>query len=256
MISLKKNDKIIVVVAIAVILTASIGIALYTSPKPTTPPAPSSGEKTFDVIRTERNGTLKTISEFSAKKTPYETIVNISEGNLKTITFNLSWIDDKTTFFGRMGLDTLSLEVMTPDQQVYDLSNTSAKKTKEGHILLTVTVDNIRPPETPIKANDIQSAQAKLLQKPYYYDTWTGKDIKITVSVHIGELRILKKIRDKGNDFDLKISYQYYYCSILKKDITKDTGLDNDTPPQDPWDNQETPPYMSMIINTGCGRFV
>ena len=255
MISLKKNDKIIVVVAIAVILTASIGIALYTSPKPTTPPpSNSSGEKTFDVIWTERNGTLNTISEFSGKKAPYQTVVQISEGNLKTITFNLSWIDDKTTFFGRRGLDTLSLEVITPDQQVYDVSNVSAKITKEGHILLTVPVDNVRPPDTPIKANDIQSAQAKLKQKPYYDDTWTGKDIKITVSVHIGELRILKKIRDKGNDFDLKISYQYYQ-GVLKEDTTKGTAFDGN-PPEDPWDGQEIPPYMSMIINTGCGRFV
>jgi hypothetical protein len=73
--------------------------------------------------------------------------------------------------------------------------------------------------------------------------------------VQIGELRILKKLRDKGNDFELKITYQYY-DSVLKEDKTKNTGGDSNTPPDDPWAEQEKPPYISMIINTGCGRYV
>jgi hypothetical protein len=261
MISLKKNDKIIVVVAIAVLLTASIGIALYTSPEPAAPSSPPSspGEKTFGIIWAERNGTLNTISEFAGKRTPYSTTVQISEGNLQTITFNLTWIDDRATLLKRRGLDTLTLEVTTPDGQVNIVSNTSEAKTKEGHILLTVPVDNVRPPDT-LKANDIQSAQAKLNQKPYYSDAWTGQDINITVSVKIGEIRILPRLFDKGNDFDLKISYQYYEGTISKYtpiiiDTNKFTSLD-DNPPKAPQDDQEIPPYMSMIINTGCGRFV
>ena len=81
------------------------------------------------------------------------------------------------------------------------------------------------------------------------------KTLTINVSVQIGELRILKKMRDKGNDFELKITYQYY-DGALKEDITKNTGGDSNTPPEDPWAEQETPPYISMIINTGCGRYV
>lgn len=256
MISLKKNDKIIVVIAFVIILVAGAGVAMYRPPETTTVvTTTTSGENTYDVVWTVRNGSLNTISEFAGKKTPYETVVQISEGNLKSITFNMSWTDDRTTFFGRFGLDTLYLEVITPDGQVYEESNVSAAITKDGHILLTADVDNVRPPETPIKANDIQSAQARLNEKPYYDDSWTNKDIKIKVSVHIGEIRLLKRFFDKGNTFDLKITYQYYN-GVLKEDQTKNTGLDNDAPPADLWAAQEEPPYMSMIISTGCGRFV
>jgi hypothetical protein len=43
---------------------------------------------------------------------------------------------------------------------------------------------------------------------------------------------------------------------VLKEDKNINTGFDDDTPPEDPWAEQVTPPYMSMIINTGCGRYV
>ena len=62
-------------------------------------------------------------------------------------------------------------------------------------------------------------------------------------------------MRDKGNYFDLEITYQYY-DGVLKEDINIITGDDNNSPPEDPWAEQEIPPYMSMIINTGCGRYV
>jgi FlaG/FlaF family flagellin (archaellin) len=250
MISLKKNDKIIIVVAVVVILLASIGVAMYQSPKTTNSLPQTPGGKTYEVEWKTHNGSLTAISEFAGKRSPYETTVQIAEGNLKTITFNMTWVDDHATFFKRFGLDTLTIEVTTPDGEITDESNISAAKTREGNILLTVTVDNIRPPNS-LTASDIQAAQAKLKEKPFYDDSWTNKDITIKVSVNIGEKRILAKLLDKGNSFDLDISYSYSEA-ILKEDQTKNTGADNDTPPEDPWE----PPYMSMIINTGCGRFV
>jgi hypothetical protein len=65
----------------------------------------------------------------------------------------------------------------------------------------------------------------------------------------------LKKIRDKGNDFDLKISYQYYN-GVLKEDTNITTGENFDVQPGDPWAEQVIPPYISMIVNSGCGRYV
>ena len=110
-------------------------------------------------------------------------------------------------------------------------------------------------PPVSLKATDEKTAQAKLKEKPYNDASWSDKDITINVSVQIGELRIIKKLRDKGNDFELKITYQYY-DGALKEDTTKNTGGDSNTPPDDPWVEQGKPPYISMIINTGCGRYV
>ena len=255
MVSLKKNDKVVVIVAVIIIVIAGVGVAMYQSPSTPKDLYDLTVEKNYDVIWTEQNGSLDTISDFAGKKSPYQGTVMISEANVKSITFFLSWTDDHMTFFKRMGLDSLTLEVTMPDGIYYfSETNKSTPKTGAGTISYTI-VNGIIPPETPIIVDNEQDAQAKLKTAPYYDDSWTDKDIKINVSVDIGEIRILKKMRDKGNDFELEITYQYYDGS-LNEDINISTGGNNNTPPDDPWAEQVIPPYISMIVNTGCGRYV
>lgn len=254
MISLKKNDKIIIIAAVIILVIAGVGVAMYQSPKTESIlPSTTTSEKSYNVIWTVQNGSLNTISEFAGKKSPYAGTVVITEANVHTITFDLSWADDHMTVFKRMGRDSLTLEVTMPDGVYYFTeTNTSAPGTGEGTITKTI-VKEIIPPETTIKADNEREAQTKLSM---YDDSWTDKDITINVSVQLGEIRILKKIRDQGNDFELKISYQYYN-GVLEEDKTKNTGEDTSFPPEnDPWVEQEIPPYMSMIISTGCGRYV
>ncbi|KYK20193.1 hypothetical protein AYK25_01255 [Thermoplasmatales archaeon SM1-50] len=256
MISLKKNDKIIIIVAVVILIIAGVGVAMYQSPK-TPPILPSDilGEKSYDVNWTVQNGSLSSISEFAGKKSPYEGTVMISEGNIKSITFNLSWTDDRMTLLKRMGLDSLTLEVTTPDGIASIQTDTSARITGKGAITITLN-KGIIPPKSPIKAVDEQEAKAKLKQQPYYDDSWTDKDIAIVVSVKIGEIRLLKQLRDKGNSFELMITYDYYEA-VLSEDKTKGTGGEFTQPPdEDHWTDLEKPPYISMIISTGCGRYV
>jgi hypothetical protein len=255
MISLKKNDKIIIIAAVVILVLAGVGVAMYQSPKTTEIVPPNIVvEKNYDVMWTIQNGSLMTISDFAGKKNQFEGSIMIPEGNVISITFNLSWTDDRMTMLKRMGLDTLTLEVTMPDS-MYSFSDsaTSAQRTGKGFVTHTIT-NNIIPPET-LKADNEKDAQAKLLELPYYDGSWTDKEIKINVSDQIGEIRILKQLRDKGNDFELSITYQYYN-GVLKEDTTKNTGTDSGAPPDDLWDDEQTPPYISMIINTGCGRYV
>jgi hypothetical protein len=159
------------------------------------------------------------------------------------------------TFLKRRGLDRLTLEVTTPDGDTFVDMKTSAPITGQGNITYT-KLTGVRPPQTTIKAPDETEAKALLKEKPktYYDDSWYEKDIKINVSVKVGEspIRILRYILDKGNNFELKITYQYLDGS-LGTDTTKPTGEDTTPPPED---LGETPPYISMIINTGCGRYI
>jgi hypothetical protein len=254
MIVLKKNDKIIIIVAIVILIFAGVGVALYQAPPKTTYQSPPiSGEtQTYNVSWPPRNSSLPMISEFAYKKTPFQGTVKIEQGNLKMITFNLTWTDDHMTFFKRMGLDTLTLEVGTPDGRSFIETNTSAPITGQGSVTVSIAI-NIIPPTT-VKADSEQAAQAMLTKKPYYDDSWTNKDINYSVSVHVGEVRLLKKFRDKGNTFDLTVSYQYLE-GTLQYNMTKNTGLDNtDTVPEDPWVHQTPPPYTSMILRSGYGR--
>lgn len=253
MISLKRNDKIIIIVAIIVIVIAGIGVAMYTQPATTSIPlVPIGTNQSFSVNWTTLSGSLDTMSEFAGKKAPYITGIQIPQANIKSITFNMSWVDDHTTFFGRRGLDTMTLEVTTPDGEVTTVSNVSAPKTKQGSVSIML-VSNIIPPVTPIKADDVGAAQAQLNKKPYYDDSWMNRNFSIKVSDKIGEIRPLARLMDKGNSFSLQVSYQYYQ-GVIQQGQMKSTGGDgNDTQQTE---NIWEPPYMSMIISTGCGRFV
>jgi hypothetical protein len=256
MISLRKNDKIIIIVAVIILVIAGVGVAMYQSPKTTSilPPAITGGSS-YEVIYAVRNGSLDPISDFAGKKAPFGTSVMIPEGNIQSVTFNMSWTDDHLTFLKRRGMDSLTLEVTMPDGFSTKDTNMSAPITGAASISMTI-LSEIYPPEGSIKAKDVKEAQALLQQQPYYQDTWTDKEINISVSVNIGEIRLLKQLQDKGNNFEIKITYQYLEGS-LKEDTTNTTGGDVDTPPEDdPWVEQEIPPYLSMIINTGCGRYV
>jgi hypothetical protein len=262
MISLKKNDKIILIVAVVILIIAGVGVAMYQSPSPEVNMPPESvQEKSYEVTWMTRNGSPITIDDFANKKAKYEGAIQILETNIKSVTFNLSWVDDRMTLLKRMGLDTLTLEVTDPNGMTYTAMNTSARITGKGTISITMYSDFI-PPQGPIDASTEEVAQSMLMEPPYFDNSWTAKDFSINVSVQIGELRILKRIRDKGNDFELTVTYQYY-DAVLNEDITKNTGGDNIAPPDDDyWSDEgiqnetEEPPYISMIINTGCGRFV
>jgi hypothetical protein len=256
MISLKKNDKIIIIAAVVILVIAGVAIAMYQSPEaPTEFSSLITTENSYNVTWTLYNGSLATLTDFAGKKAPFEESISIPEANVNSITFNLSWTDDRMTVLKQMGLDSLTLEVIMPDG-IYSFTETGKSAAKTGFGTIThMVVKNIIPPSGSIKAKTEQEAQAKLATSPYYDDSWTGKDIKINVSCQVGELRILKKLRDKGNDFQLEITYQYYEGSLIK-DTMKNTGGDSEMPPDELWQDEVIPPYLSMIINTGCGRYV
>ena len=174
MISLKKNDKIVIIVAVLILVIAGVAIAMYQSPSTTSDlNSLITMEKNYEVIWTEQNGSLSTIAGFAGKKSPYQGTVMIPETNVKSITFDLSWTDDRMTFMKRRGLDSLTLEVTMPDGIYYFTeTSTSAPITGEGTISHTI-FNSIIPPETPIEAENENDAQAKLKEAPYIDDSWT-----------------------------------------------------------------------------------
>ncbi len=252
MINLKKNDKLIIIIAVVIIIISGIGIAAYN------PPDEEDNDKmpvignTYTVDWNEKTNSIF-FTEFVEKNTPYEGTVSINRGNLKEIIFNLSWVDNKATILNRFGLDTLSIEITTPSGTVYEDSDRSAKGSKEGNIEIAIPVNGM-PSTDSIMANDSSEAEEKLNQEPYYNDKWVNEIFDIKISVKIGEIRILKKLRDSGNDFELEVSYDYYSATLTEEE-TKETGS-GDESFDDLKEEEYTPPYLSMIIGTGCGRYI
>jgi hypothetical protein len=246
MIDLKRNDRLIIIIAVIVIIIAVIGIAAYRPPTPAPFEEEIEEEKVFSVEWNITKGSLPPIEEFVSKRSPYEDSATIHQGNLKSVTFNLSWVDDRAPFFGRFGLDTLSLEVITPDGGKDFREGKSAPGTREGSVKITFYT-NFSPPEKVI-AKDKAEAQKKVNEE-YYSDKWVNDEFKIKITAKIGEKGILRRLLDKGNTFKLTITYEYYHVTVEEEE-TKETEFENKEIIED------RPPFLSIIIGTGCGRYI
>ena len=65
--------------------------------------------------------------------------------------------------------------------------------------------------------------------------------------------RPLKYFRDKGNDFELTITYEYYDATVTEGNI-RETGNGSDHPTEESKPN-DPPAYLGMIVNAGLTRW-
>ena len=250
MISLKKNDKIIVIAAIAVILIAGAGIAAYSPEDQDNIQLPMNGNQ-YTITWKTTSGITETLSGFASKDAVKKDIFTIDDNNIKSITLNMSWVDDKTTLLGRFGLDTLQLKVTDPDGVEYQKQMTSAKKTGQGKVSITISVNDRHPTVEVIEANSSIEAE-ETVRSEYPSEKFTNKEFQIAVSCLIGEKRIIKKFFEKGNNYNIEISHDYYYPTATEEMTSNDNGdIMND-----PKEENYKPPFLSMIIGTGCGRYI
>lgn len=153
------------------------------------------------------------------KDNPFIKTVKIDEYNLKSINFELTWNDDLTTPVFPYGKDTLTFSIKLPDgAEIYNKKN-------KGQGTLNFEKNNIndKPTIDTIKAIDEDDTEEKLMK--FYNSNWRNKSIKLQVTIKIGELRLLKRIHERGNSFNLNISYEFYKPNITKEDNPPDTRI-------------------------------
>jgi hypothetical protein len=180
----------------------------------------------YNVDWTVKKSAILQLTDYVSKNTRYEKIISIDSPNLKEITVNLSWIDDKTLFLNRLGLDTLELEVIKPDGSIQRKSEKSSRITKQGHIELTIPIQTIKPTSSIIKSENLRDAGKQLKEKFFNY-TWVNEALTIIVTVQVGELRPLKRLSDSGNDFNLKVTSQYYHATLTANSGSSENSSTN-----------------------------
>ncbi|MCK5112186.1 MAG: hypothetical protein KAQ84_01465 [Thermoplasmatales archaeon] len=254
MINLKKNDKLIVIIAVAVIIIAAIGIAAYSSPDTKINGLLGTGGNMYTVTWEEKTGS-SIISEFAGKNAPYSEsyIISAPTGSVCVLTnvdFQITWQDDKTIgIIFKRGLDTLTAEITSMDGESQPYEGKGG-----GNKTLSFRVNDM-PYSDSIEAEDVNEAEQ------IAYNMFTGQDttsFDVTVRVKTGEplRRPLKYFSDKGNDFEIKVTYEYYYASLTEEG-TEGTGSDGGDGSFDDLKEEEyVPPFLSMIIGTGCGRYI
>ncbi|HEC89056.1 MAG TPA: hypothetical protein ENI44_00535 [Thermoplasmatales archaeon] len=227
---LKKNDKIIVIAGVIILIISAIGIALYTSPSgrevgEITPPS-----KTFFYTwnKESRETTLGEGKFFVNKKTPFEQTFNISvdEGCvLNTINIHLTWTDDVTYgIIKKKGLDTLDAKVVCNGKEL------DASTKGNGDYWFNFTI-NEKPEDGSIEAKNESEVEQSIKDSIYNKNS---ASFTVTVRIETGERlwRLLKYLKDKGNDFDLSATYTYYYYTIEENTSSENSSGGEENVPQ------------------------
>lgn len=222
MIHLKKNDKIIVIVGVVILLIAGIGIAVYS-------PTEHSGISHFHpdgmyAYDVSWNNYSKTVSidaqTYAGRGAPFNYELDIKHKNILNVVVEISWQDDHTygILFTR-GLDTLTADIQCKGKT--DSWVSIGEGSREFYYSI-----NSMPYDTQIRADSTEEALEKVHQEYYKQDTVA---LSIDVDVDPGERiwRPLKYLRDKGNDFDLTIRYEYYEAEFSEGKLEHDHDNNN-----------------------------
>jgi len=206
-VNLRKSDKMIAIVGVIILIVAGVGIALYTS-APETDSTVASEEMLYYPVFTAEYGEM-TINEYAGKT--YSDTISIdglpSGCVLTNVDFQITWQDDKTVgLILKRGYDTLTADISYMDE-----TKTHAS-TESGNETLSFSINSV-PSVDYIEAEDEVEA-AELL-----YQMVSGKSeatFDISVIVKTGEKlrRPLKYLGDKGNGFEIKITYNYYRVDL------------------------------------------
>ena len=245
MINLKKNDKLIIIIAVAVIVIAGIGIAAYNPPEDNGKITGGvGGSQTYDVTWETHTKTVSVGGEcYAGKGAPYNNEIKIEHENIVKVTVEITWTDDSTYGILRTkGADTLTAEV------AYKGTTDTWESVENGTNEFFYKINSI-PYDITIDADNEQDALDKLEAE---YGTDDSLTFTIDVIIQPGEkiFRPLKYLRDKGNGFELTITYEYYDASVTEGYI-KDTGQHND----DSDDPGDIPAYLGMMIQAGLTRW-
>jgi len=243
MINLKKNDKLIIIIAVAVVIVAGIGIAAYNPPDGGNGnTGGTGGVGTYDVTWQTHTKTVSVDEElYAGKNSPFSSEIPISHENILKVTVEISWEDDSTYrgLFSK-GEDTLTAEVTC------DGKTETWESFRNGTMEFNFNINSI-PYTTEIEADNEIDALEKL-KEDYTDDSLT---LTIDVSVATGEKlrRPLKYFRDKGNDFELTITYEYYEASLTEGNMNDIGGDENNDPPED----DDVFSRLGILVNTGSG---
>lgn len=226
--NLKKNDKIILIVGVVILIVAGAGIALYS--------APSSDDTIIDTddtdmeykyTWTQRTGSKTIESPMVDKSSAFEgsySVDSTSGSVLTQVTVNIDWKDDNT--FGLLrtkGADTLTVEV--------SLDGKSRDETSEleGNHSFSYNV-NTMPQDGSVDATALSDAKSQLEEE--FMDK-NNADFDVMLNIETGEpwWRVLQNFKDKGNTVDISVEYTYYTHELLEPeddgDDTKTTGDDD-----------------------------
>ena len=240
--NLKKNDKLILIVGVVILIVAAIGIAFYTSADTDDIDLYVEPEETtFDVTWKEVTMEKPIINGVAEKEySESETISAPAWSVLTNVEFRLDWEDDHTSgLLITKGADTLTAEITKQGGESKTDGNTEG-----GNLTFSFNV-NGRPSDDYVEAETSDEAE-EIVKEMFPNENEASFDVAVNVQtgekLRVRPLKLLRFLRDKGNDFDLKITYTYYVFDI-------------EEPEEDNNDDDVPPTGLGGDYNGACGEF-
>ena len=210
-INLKRNDKLILIVGIIILVVSAIGIAAYTSYEPDDVKIFTEPEmKTYEVIFSESSD-IDEVEGYANKRDPYSKPFTISSpiGSILTnVDISIDWQDDYT--YGliiKKGEDTLTARITYEGEtKKYSGVRSDKKEIASFKINDVPILDNIEA-ENDEDASDI-------IDSMFSENNEATFDLDVEVDTGERIWRLLKYIRDQGNGFKLEITYHYFTYNI------------------------------------------
>lgn len=212
---LKKNDKLILIVGVVILVIAAIGVAIYTSPDIEDITAgdtePDYITFTFSWKKNIGETTIED-SLFINKNTQHSDSFSVTtpSGSILTdVEVQINWMDDYD--YGlliKKGEDTLTANIGQQGSEPKQETSTGS-----GNITFNFKLNDNPPLTDYIEAED--KTDAEMIIDDIYMGENTAS-FNMEVSLETGErlLRPLKYLRDKGNDIELKTKYTYYVYNV------------------------------------------
>lgn len=230
--NLKKSDKIIAIAAVLILIVAAVAIVAYVSTQEKEDETHDEPETmTYDVVWTKYAGQMEITGEAkSAYAEPFT--VSVPSGSVLTnVDVKISWEDDyvQTGILGLIfpsfvkGYDTLTANVGISGKEAQTHTSIGS-----GNETLYFTI-NSRPVDDFVDAEDETEVEDKI---DYEYGNKNSANFDVDVNVEAGKgkllfgRKIINLLKDKGDDFTLTITYDYYKYEILEPETTEDEDVE------------------------------
>jgi hypothetical protein len=241
--NLKKNDKIIAVVGVIILIVAAIGIIVYTPSEEDETIEPTQEEKTlFDVVYEEKTSPSETITETfggglllkSASTISIEEFFTVNKDNIKSIEFNISYQDNKVggllglLFKNMVGNDKLDVTIIDPD----GTEKAAERISGSGSVIVEFAGINKLIDTSQIEAESKSEADTVLQSRiDDSASKWMGESFSMTATHKVAEtLRPLLRLRERldKDSFDVTITYTYYDYDVEQVDTGEDGNENGD----------------------------
>ena len=228
--SLKKSDKIIAIIGVIILIIAGIGIVLYTTSEENETSPTKVKENVYKVTWIKNDDSIDISGEATKKKdfTDAFTMDIIEDGFVLTnVYFNVTWRDHHT--LGKLintGKDKLTATIGFTGEEGEKLTSTGKS---DGSEKLSFTIFDMPSDETiEDETIETETEARQLILDEYSGMNTASFDIKVHVKtgeklLTLRPRKLLNYLLDKGNDFTITVSYEFYEPVI--EEINNDDGM-------------------------------